>query len=154
LIKGEQIALRADGGLDERRGPSAFGVFVMTKPNTTAEKAREIVWQEIEKFKNEPISEAELNKAKNQILRGFFSSNSGASLQKTLSRANMLAEYAAFYGDPKLIDADIEAVMKVTPADIQAVAKKYLTRDSVVVVDVVPDKSTAQAPATEKTVKQ
>jgi len=154
MVKGDQTALRADAGIDSRRGPGAFGAFVMFKPNTTAEKSRAVLWDEIEKLKTTPVTQAELDKAKNQILRGFFSSNSSSSLQKTLSRANMLAEYAAFYGDTKLIDQDIEAVMKVTPADIQAVAKKYLTRDSVVVVDVVPDKKTAQADSTPTTTKQ
>jgi zinc protease len=105
-----------------------------------------VIWEEIERLKNEPVTEAELKKAQNQIMRGFFSSNSGSSLQKTQSRAQMLARYAAFWGDPKLIDQDIEAIMKVTPADIQAVAKKYLTRDAVTVIDVVPDKQTAQLP--------
>jgi len=154
MVKGDQTALRADAGIDSRRGPGEFGALVMFKPNTTAEKSRAVLWDEIEKLKTTPVTQAELDKAKNQILRGFFSSNSSSSLQKTLSRANMLAEYAAFYGDTKLIDQDIEAVMKVTPADIQAVAKKYLTRDSVVVVDVVPDKKTAQADSTPTTTKQ
>jgi zinc protease len=146
MIKGDQIALTAHAGLDARRGPSEWGAFVIFKPNTTAEKARDVIWEEIERLKNEPVTEAELKKAQNQIMRGFFSSNSGSSLQKTQSRAQMLARYAAFWGDPKLIDQDIEAIMKVTPADIQAVAKKYLTRDAVTVIDVVPDKQTAQLP--------
>jgi predicted Zn-dependent peptidase len=149
MVKGDQIALSADSGLDSRRGPSEWGVFVLFKPNTNAEKAREVVWDEIEKLKSTPVSEAELKKAQSQIMRNFFSSNSHSSLQKTLSKANMLARYAAFWGDPKLIDQDMEAVMKVTPADIQAVAKKYLTRDSVAVIDVVPDKATAQLPKAE-----
>jgi zinc protease len=146
MIKGDQIALSADAGLDARRGPSEWGVFSIFKPNTTAEKARDVVWSEIDRIKNEPVSEKELKKAQNQIMRGFFSSNSNSSLQKTLSRANMLARYAAFWGDPKLIDQDVEAVMKVTPQDIQAAAQKFLTRDSVTVIDVVPDKQTAQLP--------
>lgn len=150
MVKGDQIALRADAGLDARRGPSEFQTFVLFKPNTTSEKAREVVWQEIEKLKNEPISANEILKAQNQVMRGFFSSNSGNSLQKTLSRAEMLARYASFYGDTKLIDQDVEAVMKVTPADVQAVAKKYLTRDSVAVIDVVPDKETASAPVAKQ----
>lgn len=155
MIKGDQIALDANLSTNARRGPGSVSAFVMFKPNTTAEKAREVVWQEIEKLKTEPVSESELKKAQNQIMRGFFSSNSGSSLQRTLSRAGMLARYKAFYGDPNLIDQDIEAIMKVTPADIQRVAKKYLTRDSVVVLDIVPEKGPAKAEAAgAKPVKQ
>lgn len=146
MVKGDQIALRADAGLDSRRGPSAFSAFVLYKPNTTADKAREVVWSEIDRLKKEPVSQEELDKAKNQVLRNFFSSNSHESLQKTLGRAEMLAQYTLFYGDPKLIDQDMEAIMNVKAADIQRVAQKYLKPEAVTVVDVKPTTHKAEAP--------
>jgi zinc protease len=145
MIKGDQIALKADAQYDERRGPGAFEAFVIFKPNTTAEKAREIVWSELDKLKTTPVSETELDKSKNQVLRALFSSNSYTSVQRGLARAEMLAEYGSFFNDPKAIDADIEGYMKVTPADIQRVAAKYFTKEKTTVIDVVPTKKTASA---------
>lgn len=146
MIKGDQVALKADAGLDERRGPSAFEAFIVYKPGNSAEKVRNILWEEIDKMKKEPVSDKELEKAKNQVLRGLFAAGSSVSLQRALGRAEMLAEYTSFYGDPKLIDQDLEAYLKVTPADIQRVANKYFTRDGVTIVDVqpVPQKAEGQ----------
>jgi predicted Zn-dependent peptidase len=138
MVKGDQIALKADASYERRRGPSQFSTFVIYKNNTTADKAREVVWDELNKLKTEPVSESELQKAKNQILRGLFSSGSYTSIQRTTARAELLAEYALFYGDPKLLDQDVQAIMNVTPADVQRVAQHYLSKDTVTVVDVVP----------------
>lgn len=150
MVKGDQVALRADAGLDERRGPSAFEAFVIYKPGNTAEKVREIYWDEIDKLKKQAVEASELEKAKNQVLRGLFAAGSASSLQRALGRAELLAEYTLFFGNPKLVDSDLEAYLKVTPEDIQRVANKYFTREGVTVVDVqpVPAKAEAQpAPA-------
>ncbi|HIN64528.1 MAG TPA: insulinase family protein, partial [Candidatus Obscuribacterales bacterium] len=37
MVKGEKIALKADAGYDERRGPSGFEAFVVLKPGNTPE---------------------------------------------------------------------------------------------------------------------
>lgn len=147
MIKGDQIALKADAQYDERRGPGAFETFVIYKPGTTAEKAREVVWSELDKLKATPVSETELDKTKNQVLRALFSSNSYTSVQRGLARAEMLAEYGSFFNDPKAVDADIEGYMKVTPADIQRAATKYFVKEKTTVIDVQPTKKTASESA-------
>jgi len=145
MIKGDQVALKADIGYDERRGPSALEGFVIYKPGNTAENVREIIWSEIDKLKNAPVSEDELQRAKNQVMRALFAAGSHTSLQRALGRAEMLAEYASFFGDPKLIDEDIDRYMKVTPAEVQRVAQKYFTKEGETVVDIVPAPRKAQA---------
>ena len=138
LIKGEQIALKADASYEERRGPGAFETLIIYKPGTTAEQARKVLWSELEKLQTDPVSASELEKSKNQILRGLFASGSYTSLQRSLARAELLAEYGSFYGDPSLIDKDLQAYLNVTPADVQRVAKKIFTREGSTVVDVIP----------------
>ncbi len=140
MIKGDQVALKADASYEERRGPSAFETMIIFKPNTTAEAARKIMWSELEKLKTEPVSATELEKSKNQILRGLFASSSSTSLQRSLARAELLAEYGSFYGDPFLIDKDLQAYLNVTPDDIQRVAKKIFTHEGATVLDVIPTK--------------
>ena len=145
MVKGDKVALRADMWMDERRGPGAFEGFFVFKPGSTADKVREIMWSEIDKVKNGPVSQAEIDKAKNQILRGLFAAGGHSSLQRSLGRAEMLAEYTMFFGDPRYFDEDIEAYMKVTADDVRAVAKKYLTVDGIAVIDVVPVPARADA---------
>lgn len=138
MVKGDQVAIKADAGFDERRGPSAFEAFIIYKPENSAEKVKEIFWSEIEKLKSTPVSSEELEKARNQILRNYFAGASYNSLQRSLGRAELLAEYTSFFGDPKCLDEDIEAVMKVSSADIQRVAQKYFLKDSITVIDIEP----------------
>jgi zinc protease len=141
MVKGDQNALKVEAGYDERRGPSGFESFVVIKPDSTPEKVRESLWSELEKLKSEPVSEEELEKAKNQILRQVFSSASYSSLQRALGRAELLAEYTCFFGDPAGLDTDLQEYLKVTPADVQRVAKKIFTKEGATTVDVVPKKS-------------
>lgn len=138
MIKGEKVALKADVGYDERRGPSGFEAFIVYKPGNKAERVREILFEEFDRVKKEPVSAEELEKAKNQILRQLFSSSGYSSLQRSLGRAEILAEYTLFFGDPKLVDADLEKYMSVTAADVQRVAQKYLNQEVATVVDVEP----------------
>lgn len=138
MIKGEQVALKVDSGIDTRRGPEAFEAFVVVKPGSTPEKVRQILFAELEKLKTTQVTEAELEKSRNQILRDLFSSGSYSSLQRSLGRAEMLAEYTSFWGDPSVIDKDLEAFMKATPADIQRVAAKVFTEGNSTVIDINP----------------
>lgn len=103
-----------------------------------AEKVRAVLLAELEKVKTEKVSADELQKAKNQLLRSLFSSGSYTSLQRSLGRAEMLAEYTSFYKDPSLIDQDIESYLQVTAEDIQRVAAKVFTKEGVTTLDVVP----------------
>jgi predicted Zn-dependent peptidase len=146
LIKGDEVALSADAELNERRGPSAFELSAVLKQGHTSEQVREILWQEINKLKDKPVSNLELETAKNQLLRSLFASNSSASLQRTTSRAEILAEYACFYGDPKLFDEDIKAYLAVTADDIQKAAQHLFTTNGVTIVDVAPIPAKAQLP--------
>lgn len=141
MVKGDQVAIKADAGYDERRGPGAFEAFVIYKPENSAEKVRDIVWSELDKLKKEPVTKNELEKARNQILRGYFSGSSYSSLQRSIGKAEMLAEYTLFFGDPKTIDQDLEALMKITPADLKRVAAKYFGKESVTVIDIEPSES-------------
>lgn len=140
LVKGEQIALKVDSSYEERRGPSLYQTFVMYKDKDpgAAEKVRAVLLAELEKVKTEKVSADELQKAKNQLLRSLFSSGSYTSLQRSLGRAEMLAEYTSFFKDPSLIDQDIEAYLQVTAEDIQRVAAKVFTKEGVTTLDVVP----------------
>jgi len=139
LVKGDKNALKVDAGYDERRGPSAFEIFAVVKPDSTPEKVRASLFNEIEKLKTEPVLQEELDKAKNQISRELFASDSYESLQKSIGRAELLAEYALFFGNPALLDKDIEKYMAVKPEDIQRVARSVFGRKGSTIVDVYPE---------------
>ena len=95
---------------------------------------------EIEKVKNELISEQEFQKIRNQVESNFVQSNSTMA-----GIAEQLANYHMYFGDANLVNNEIERYMKVTREDLQRVAKKYLTKENRVVLHYLP-KSAQQKP--------
>jgi predicted Zn-dependent peptidase len=83
---------------------------------------RAAIYDEIEKVKNGPIADWEIEKAHNNARRA-----QAAQLTSTLQRRIQLGEYAMFFDNPGLINTRTEQILKVTAADVQRVAKKYLT---------------------------
>ena len=77
----------------------------------------------------------ELQKAKNQLLAGHY-----RELKTIAGRANLLGEYEVFYGDYRKLYSVEQTYEAVTPADIQRVAKQYLTEKNRTVATLIPEK--------------
>ena len=62
------------------------------------------------------------------------------SLQSSLERARLLGQYELLDGKPEMVDQDFTNLFAVTSAQIQDVAKKYLTaaRHDVLVIQPAP----------------
>jgi predicted Zn-dependent peptidase len=76
-----------------------------------------------------------MDKARNTARRQLV-----AGLGQSLSRAIQLAQFALVFNDPGRINTAYERLTKVTGADVQRVAKQYLTREnrSVIVTRPAP----------------
>jgi predicted Zn-dependent peptidase len=107
-----------------------LGIVNMGIDPTDLEKAMDA---EIEKVKNELISEKEFQKIRNQMESQFVQQNS-----TTFGIAEQLANYHVYYKDANLINTEIDRYMKVTREDLQRVAKKYLTKENRVVLQYMP----------------
>ena len=55
-----------------------------------------------------------------------------------MSRARALAQYEIADGKPELINTELDAMLAVTPEQIQAAAKKYFTTDKRVILEIQP----------------
>lgn len=107
-----------------------FGVANMGVSPLDFEKAVEA---EIEKTKNELMSEDEFQKLRNQVENDFIGSNSTME-----GIAESLANYEVYFGDANLINTELDRYLKVTREDIQRVAKKYFTKENRVVLYYLP----------------
>ena len=130
LVKEKAIALEIQGTLEERRGPGQFAVFSIHKPDVKSEDVQLSIETELEKLKNERVTEEELTKVKNQYRLGRFLGGGPegeyASLQTAMGRALALAEHTMFDGDPSIINTEIDRYLAVTPDQIRDAARKYL----------------------------
>ncbi len=75
-----------------------------------------------------------------------------SGLQSSLGRAQLLGQYELLDGKPEMVDQDFTNLFKVTSAQIQAVAKKYLTaaRRDVLVIQPAPPPAPPKAAAPKK----
>jgi predicted Zn-dependent peptidase len=133
VVRQKQLASAASSGRGESRGPGLFRVFSMVLPGKDTAAVEAAIYEEIEKIKSGSIADWEIEKARTSARRSLVS-----SLQSSLSRSILLSQYALFYDDPGLINTRAERIAAVTAADVQRVARKYLTPGNRTVVITKP----------------
>lgn len=89
--------------------------------------------EQINKIKNELISEEEFQKIRNQYENSLVSSNASVS-----GIAENLADNHVYFGNTNRVNNLLENYLKVTKEDIQRVAQKYLTLDKRVILYYLP----------------
>jgi predicted Zn-dependent peptidase len=140
LVKGDESVVAVQGGIGERRGPSSLYLFVIPKPGKTTEEIRATIMEELSQLAAEGPSAGEMEKLRNNLLN-----DSVRGIQSTMYRAQMLAEYALYDGDPDLINTELEHYLRVTPEEIKAAASRFLANDNFSLIDVVPAPGDAEA---------
>lgn len=121
LVFGKQIS--QDVGAFNN-GQEIAGTFIIqssAKPGKSLDEIETEIKSEIERIKQTPPTPEEMTRALNTIESGSI-----FGLQTILGKANQLNSYNTFLGKPDYFQADLDRYRKVTPADIQRVAKTYL----------------------------
>jgi len=105
--------------------PGVFSAGCQTKSSSTV-KAIKLMLEELKRIQAEPVTDEELQKAKDMYLNGYvFNFDSKSKV------VNRLLTYD-YYGYPETFMSDLKAkIEKVTKQDIQEVARKYLKPDKV-----------------------
>ena len=121
MVDGEQAALQVsafpyfleDGGM--------VGVFAVGNRGATLEKLDTLMDDEVATLRTGGVTEEEFQKARNQKEAELAS-----SYATDLSRARGLADAYLFYGSTDAINSELDLYLKITRADLQRVANKYL----------------------------
>ncbi|MDH5673996.1 MAG: insulinase family protein [Myxococcales bacterium] len=143
LVKGQELLQEIDVNTDGRRGPDLFSVWAVCAKDKKAEAARAVIYEELSAIAKRGIRDEELQKAKNRI-RSYFV----FGLQSNLQRAQRLAEFELYWGDPELLNAEADRYLAVTVDDVKRVAGQYFAAENRTVLDVLPvAKAEPPAPA-------
>jgi len=113
--------------------PGLFLIFGLVNMGVSPADLEKAIDAEIEKVKTTEIPEAEFQKLQNKVENDFVTGNS-----TMVGIAENLANYHVYFNDANLINTEIDRYMKVTPADLERVAKKYLTPENRVVLTYLP----------------
>ena len=132
-MKGDESVVSIEGGVDERRGPSALYIFALPKPGEEVSKIREQIFDEIRRIAAEGPTEAEMEKLRNSLCNDAVRGR-----QSTMYRAQRLAEFALYDSDPRLVDSELDHYLGVTGEDIKRAISRYMNVENRVVLDIVP----------------
>jgi predicted Zn-dependent peptidase len=141
LVKDEESVVGIQGGMGERRGPSTFYIFAIPKPGHTTEAIRATIQEEVERLGTQGPTPAEMEKLRNTLLNDAVRSR-----QSTLFRAQRLAEYTLYDGDPYHFNNELERYLAITPERIRETVSRYLLTDNHSVMEVVPARAADAEP--------
>ncbi len=117
--------------------PNLFALSAGPLPGKGAEAVEQALYAEVERMQREPVSARELEKAKNQIESEFvFAQDSVHQLASLLGSLESV-------GGWRLLAGYLDGIRKVTAADVERVARQYLTPDNRTVATLVPTKTRA-----------
>ena len=133
LVDQQQKALQVMAFPFSLEDPGLFLIFGLTNMGVTPEDLEKSIYAEIEKVKTTAVSDAEFQKLRNKVENDFVTGNSTMA-----GIAENLANYHVYFKDANLINTEIDRYLKVTPADLQRVAQKYLTPENRVVLTYLP----------------
>lgn len=140
LVKGRQSAVSFEANLGWPMGspqdyqePGIYGIFVMHKPELKGVQVAAQVGEEIAAVRKEGVSAAELGRA-----RTLLRASRIRSLQRVITRAQLLGQYELFDGRPELINSEMDELAKVTPEQVREVAKRYLDPKQRSLLEIVP----------------
>jgi zinc protease len=119
--------------------PGLFGMSAVVEPNKY-DAARAAMLAEVEHMKDKPVSKAELTKAVKQFTAGTLASRKTMQGQAQDLGGNWMAA-----GDLNFSERYLAAVRRITPADLQRVARAYLTEENRTLYTLLPKGAAVRA---------
>ncbi|MEZ5425643.1 MAG: pitrilysin family protein [Pyrinomonadaceae bacterium] len=132
LVKGEESVVQLFGFTDERRGPSGMAIGAIPKPGVDLSRIRNIIMEEIKDLAENGPTSGEMFKLHNQLINDEIRAR-----QSSMSRAQLIAEFALFDGEPTLINSELDELLKITPDKIKTVTGEFLDTENRALLDIV-----------------
>jgi zinc protease len=133
LVYKKRLALTAFGSGNITEDPNLFYAVALVQPGQTPQAAEQALITEFERLKQEPVTEGELQRAKNQWARDYI-----IGRETDEDKARHLAHAAVIHNDITTADGEYDIFMRTTVADVQRVARTYFTENNRVVLHILP----------------
>ena len=143
LVYKQQLAAEVEASAELREDVSLFVVTAVLSEGKKVSDVERLLLTEIKKLQDQPVTAAELAKAKNQLITGVLRDR-----ENNEGKALALGEAGVLLGDPNRANTDLRRLQSVTAADVQRVMKKYFTDANRFVLYYLPEaskKGTSQA---------
>jgi zinc protease len=134
LVRERQVASDATAfTVDLAKGSDLLVADVTARPGVSAEHLEGEVAREMDRLQRGGVSAAEVERASALIETGY-----AAGLQEAAGRADRLSQFATYFGDPGLINVQMDRYRAVTAAQVTAFAREWLAQDNRVGLLYVP----------------
>ena len=136
LVYEKGIALAAQGEANILEDPNLFYAVAFVQPGHQPQEAIDGLIAEFDRLKAEPITEHELQRAKNQFARDYI-----LGRESNEQKALQLAHAIVIHHDVRTADGEFDIFQKLTVADVQRVARTYFTPENRLVLTLLPAKT-------------
>ena len=133
LVYETELALTAFGGGNIIEHPNLFFAVGIVQPGHSPADVEKALIGELDRIRDEPVSEHELQRAKNQFARDYI-----VARETVQEKAAQLAHAVVIHNDIKTADGEFDIFQNITAADIQRVAKTYFTPTNRLVLTIMP----------------
>jgi zinc protease len=133
MVYEQQIALQAGGQSITLEDPGVFWFYAIMQQGHTPAEGEKSLQEEIERLQTQPVSTAELEKSKNQLIAGLVFGR-----QTVVDKADAIGHASVILGDWRMANRQLAEYQKVSAADVQAVANKYFRPQGRTVVTMLP----------------
>lgn len=140
LVYEEQKALTVEGDAEVHHDPYLFYVYAQAAAGSDIEDIKKAMFEEIDRLAAEPISDDDLQKARNQMESDFI-----MGLQSNVGRAFNIGMFEINTDDYNNIYEYPDRIRAVTAEDVMRAASKFLTARKRTVVTLLPEEQEAAA---------
>lgn len=134
LVEEESLALWVDIDVWESFDPGLFEIWAQAREGVSGPSLEAVLAEELQRVVDEPVSDAELAKAKRMLLTSFYRSMATIS-----GRAEVLGHYLLYRGDWRKA-FDVDAIYAgITADEVREVAARYLHPSNRTVVTLIPE---------------
>jgi zinc protease len=133
------MAVAAFGSANLIEDPNLFYAVAIVQPGKSPQEVTDALIAELDRLKNEPISEHELQRTKNQFARDYI-----LGRESNQQKAQTLAHALVIHNDIKTADGEFDIFQNITIADVQRVARTYFRPENRLVLTLMPSGKAGQ----------
>ena len=146
LVKEKQVALSVDGGVNwplgtpyEYNGPTLMTTFIVYPPNAKEEQVVAAYDATVKELAEKGPSQEELSRIVAKMRSDWYD-----QLEIPINRASALSHATLFDGSYQRVYQIPEDLAKVTPAEVQKFAARYLVKTNRTIINRAPEASGKQ----------
>ncbi|MGA1826499.1 MAG: M16 family metallopeptidase [bacterium] len=134
IVEKKQLATSIDtaGSFPGSRDDNLFVLFATPRFPHTTQELEAAIYEELDSLKNEPVSDWELEKIKNQLQASLI-----RSLQSNSGMASKLSYFETIAGDWRYLANHPKIISQITKEEIMAAAQHYFKKSNRTVATLV-----------------